>query len=491
MMDASLERTIADHETEILDRWTARLANTGLTGEADARAALRALLAEVREELRRSPPKAMRIPLRPACAEPVPSATQPGIRPNILLALALGPDAVRESLSSAGEASRVSEAFRRVFDRHGESACARCRADQDRTRMDVEDRLRTAIEHARDAILTCDTNGAITAWNRGAEELFRLPAAAIEGRSLASLVLVEQPDAWARTLVRNVRESGHVRIAELELVTGEDGRIWADASFSRMRGPEGEDTGVWAVFRDITEQRRLLQQSLDAERLALVGTMSAKFAHEIRNPLASIQLNVELIGDALRARPSPSGEDDEGLVRAIASEVQRIRNVVQEYLRFGRLPTVHRGAVDLDAELARRLSILAPEVASRGIRLVPDLAAPGRLVLADADQVWQAIHNLVANAMDAGSRGGRIRVATRALPAALRVEIEDDGPGIPAAIRDKVFAPFFSTKKAGTGLGLPFTRQVLAEHGATLALESSEAGTRFSFDLPYASGEVS
>jgi len=93
--------------------------------------------------------------------------------------------------------------------------------------------------------------------------------------------------------------------------------------------------------------------------------------------------------------------------------------------------------------------------------------------------------------MDAGSRGGRIRVSTRALPAALRVEIEDDGPGIPAAIRDKVFAPFFSTKKAGTGLGLPFARQVLAEHGTTLALESSDAGTRFSFDLPYANGDAS
>ena len=489
-MDASLDRTIADHEPEILDRWTARLASTGLAGDADARGALRGLLAEVREELRRSPPESIRIALRPACAEP-PTVAQPGIRPNTLLALALGPDAVRESLASPREESAVTAAFRRVFDRHGDSACARCRADQDATRRDVEDRLRTAIEHARDAILTCDNEGAITAWNRGAEELFRLPADAMEGRKLAALVPGEHGAEWARGLARDVRTGGHVRVAELELVTGDDARVWVDASFSRMRGPEGEDTGVWAVFRDITEQRRLLQQSLDAERLALVGTMSAKFAHEIRNPLASIQLNVELIGDALRARPAATGEDDEALVRAIASEVQRIRNVVQEYLRFGRLPTVHRAAVEFDADLARRLAVLAPEVQSRGLRLVPDLAAPGRLVLADADQVWQAIHNLVANAMDAGSRGGTIKVSTRALPGAVRIEIADDGPGIPAAIQDRVFAPFFSTKKAGTGLGLPFTRQVLAEHGATLELESSEAGTRFRFDLPYANGEAS
>ena len=489
-MDASLDRTIADHEPEILDRWTARLTHSGLGGSADERDALRDLLAEVREELRRTPPQTFRIALQPACSE-LPAVAQPGIRPNTLLALALGPDAVRESLASPRDQSAVSEAFRRVFDRHGTSACARCRAEQDATRQDVEDRLRTAIEHARDAILTCDTEGAITAWNRGAEELFRLPAAEIEGMNLSALVAVERGDDWVRTLGRDVRELGHVRIAELELVSGDGERMWVDASFSRMRGPDGEDIGTWAVFRDITEQRRLLQQSLDAERLALVGTMSAKFAHEIRNPLASIQLNVELIGDALRARPGTAGEDDEALVRAIASEVQRIRNVVQEYLRFGRLPTVHRAAVDLDASLARRLAVLAPEVQARGIRLVPDLASEGRLVLADADQVWQAIHNLVANAMDAGSRGGTIKVATRALPDAVRVEIEDDGPGIPSAIKDRVFTPFFSTKKAGTGLGLPFARQVLAEHGATLALESSAAGTRFWFDLPYVNGEPS
>jgi PAS domain S-box-containing protein len=175
---------------------------------------------------------------------------------------------------------------------------------EDATRTAVEDGCaRPSTRPRRDPDLR--HRGAITAWNRGAEELFRLPAGAIEGRSLASLVVVEEADEWANRLARDIGESGHVRIGEIELVTGDGGRIWADASFSRMRGPDGEDTGVWAVFRDITEQRRLLQQSLDAERLALVGTMSAKFAHEIRNPLASIQLNVELIGDALRHAPLP------------------------------------------------------------------------------------------------------------------------------------------------------------------------------------------
>jgi PAS domain S-box-containing protein len=460
MSDLPLDRTIEDLEPAILDRWSARLADTGLAAHpADVpdRAGLRALLAEVREELRTAPASAVRIPLRLQGTPATPARAEPLLRPRDLLALTVGPEAVREVLGSAPDAGpALGEAFRRVFDRHGEVACARCRLEQDTARHQVEDRLRTAIEHARDAILTCEPGAGITAWNRGAEALFGLPAARIEGLNLTALVPPEKGAAWAANLVQEVRSAGHVRIAELELVTGDRGRVWVDASFSRVRGAEGEDAGMWVVLRDITEQRRLLQQSLDAERLALIGTMSAKFAHEIRNPLASIQLNVELIGDALKARAPAEGaasEDDESLVRAIASEVQRIRNVVQEYLRFGRLPTVQRANIELDGVLAQGLGVLAPELKARGVRLETDLAAPGRTVLADGDQVWQAVHNLVGNAMEAMSRGGTLKVSTMALPTSVRCTVEDDGPGIPAELRDRIFAPFFSTKRAGTGSG--------------------------------------
>jgi PAS domain S-box-containing protein len=496
MTDSPLDRSIAELEPAILDRWSTLLAGTGLApaaAEAPDRAALHDLLAEVRAELRAAP-AALRIPLRVDCAPAPPPDAEPGIRPRTLLALAVGPGAVRDVLAPGrGADAAVTAAFRRVFDRHGEVACTRCRGEQDAARREVEDRLRTAIEHARDAILTCDPASGITAWNRGAEELFGLPAAAIEGKSLAALLPPERGAAFAAELEAQVHDQGHVRLSELELVRADGTRLWVDASFNRVHGEGGDDAGLWAVFRDITEQRRLLQQSLDAERLALIGTMSAKFAHEIRNPLASIQLNVELIGDALRSRPAAAdvpAEDDEGLVRAIASEVQRIRKVVQEYLSFGRLPKIRRSQVELDQVLARGMAVLAPELKTRGIKVVTDFAAPGRVVLADADQVWQSVHNLVANGMEAMSRGGTLRVSTRVLPGGLRCTIEDEGPGIPAAVREKVFTPFFSTKHAGTGLGLPFARQVLAEHGATLELETSEHGTRFWFDLPFATGDA-
>jgi PAS domain S-box-containing protein len=500
-----LAAALANLEPTILDRWSARLAESGLlAGEEGApdRAELAALVAEVRAELAPAcAPGAVRITLvragAPAAVPKVATAEpDPGLRPRVLLALALGREVVVDVLAERMEgwddvsAVALAAAFRRVFHRHGTVACARCRSDQDASRALVEDRLRTAIEHARDAILTFEPERGITAWNRGAEELFGLPSAAIEGRSLDTLLPNERArGTWARDLMREVGEQGHVRVPELELADGEGGRIWVDASFSRMRGPDGADVGVWAVFRDITEQRRLLQQSLDAERLALIGTMSAKFAHEIRNPLASIQLNVELIGDALRDRVAERGDqagEDAELVRAIASEVQRIRNVVQEYLRFGRLPKVQRAEVEIDRMLERGLAVLAPELRDRAIEIKTDFQASGRVVLADAEQVWQAVHNLIGNAMDALPQGGNVELATRVVASGVRCEIRDDGPGIPPELKDKVFAPFFSTKHAGTGLGLPFARQVLAEHDADLELESSSRGTRFWFVLPFA-----
>jgi PAS domain S-box-containing protein len=506
-MPTPLDTLLEQFEPDILDRWQQRIAATGLLSD-DARGEplrdrLRRLLADLRATT--CPGQAPRgpapLPLRLRKDE-AGSVLRGTVRSETLLALALGRDVVEEVLherlpraEAAACAAPLADAFQRLFSLHGATACARCMAEQDESRVRIERRLATVVEHSRDAILSYDAAQGVVGWNRGAEHLFGYSAEEMQGDRLDRLVPAEaDANAWVEELTRRVRAEGHVRLNELELVTRAGARVWVDASINRMRGPEGEELGLWAVFRDITEQRRLVQENLDAERLALIGTMSAKFAHEIRNPLASILLNVELIRDSLAGRaPATDGvpNDDDELVGAIASEVGRIRNVVQEYLRFGRLPTIQRSAIDLDELLGRNLAGMAPEFKSRSIALALDLAAPGRLVAADADQLWQVVLNLIVNAMEALPPGGRISISTQVDTDGVRCTVADDGPGIPREIQERIFQPFFSTKRSGTGLGLPFARQVLAEHGATLALASTPgAGTRFSFVLPHARGEA-
>jgi PAS domain S-box-containing protein len=505
-MATALDTLLDELEPEILDRWQERIVRSGLLGPGvapeDLRARLRGLLSDLREALDRCGAKPGSVPislrLKPHTPAPAPRES---VRPETLLSLVIGRDVVHEVLAerlppeqAAACADTLVSAFQRLFSMHGPGACARCMADQDESRMRVEQRLATVVEHSRDAILSCDAAQGIVGWNLGAEALFGYSAEEMKGQGLDRLLPRERlASGWLAETTRRVRATGHVRQGELELVARDGTRVWVDASINRMRGPDGDDLGLWAVFRDITEQRRLLQQSLDAERLALIGTMSAKFAHEIRNPLASILLNIELIRDALAQRPPAStgtAADDEELVSSIANEVGRIRNVVQEYLRFGRLPNIRRSAIDLDEVIRRGLTVLAPELKSRGVTLELDLAGAGARVVADGDQAWQAILNLIGNAMEAMPQGGRIAISTRAVEDGMRCVVADSGPGIPVEIQERIFLPFFSTKRSGTGLGLPFARQVLAEHGSALEFETSPTGTRFWFDLPRAPADA-
>ena len=259
--------------------------------------------------------------------------------------------------------------------------------------------------------------------------------------------------------------------------------MWVDASYTLVRDAADRPLGVWVLFRDVTEQRRVLDDRLHAERLALVGVMSARFAHEIRNPLTSILINLDLLRDSIRARGA--GADDEETVGAIASEVNRIQNVVRDYLRFGRKPQLARGPVVLDDLLRGHLAMLAPELGQREVALGLELGADDAIVDADGDQLWQAILNLVRNSMEAMPGGGRLTITTRREGDRIACVVADTGVGMPPEVQAEMFRPFYSTKRGGTGLGMPFVRQVVTEHGATLACRSEPGrGTTFTIALP-------
>jgi len=496
-MSQSLTALLAESQEDVIARWTTRLARSrvdapGLSPES-REAALRAALADVLDELGRS---AGTLTGRPRASAPIRTTED-------LLTLILGRDALQELVAErlqgadaqAGIAA-LSDVFERLFAERGQSACGRCLSVHDENRLRIERRLEAVVEQSLDAIVLCDSCGVIEGWNQGAAELFEYVPLEIVGHELAQLAPAGAALALTETLAR-VLAIGHARAPEIELVTRTGKRVWVDASYTRVLDPGGSSPGVWAVFRDVTEQRRLAAEKLSAERLALIGTMSAKFAHEIRNPLASILLNIELIEDVLKRRPAGAQEapgEDEEIVGSISGEVGRIQRVVQDYLRFARLPHAQREAVDLDAALKRHLSSIEPELRKAGVKLVVTLAGDGRLVAADADQIWQAVLNLGRNAMEAMPHGGCVTVATRATEPGLDCSVSDDGPGIPADVAERIFLPFFSTKHAGTGLGLPFVRQVLMEHGASLTLDAADdpapgRGARFGFVLPYADGD--
>jgi two-component system, NtrC family, sensor kinase len=232
--------------------------------------------------------------------------------------------------------------------------------------------------------------------------------------------------------------------------------------------------------RELRAQGEALVRS---ERLAAIGRISAQITHEIRNPLSSISLNAEELGERLRESGSDAGE----LCEAIVREVDRLAAITEEYLRFARLPKPQLQRADLNDTVRDLVEFVRPELDLGRVSVQLDLSPSLPLVHADVAQLRQLLLNLVRNAREAMPSGGSLRVSTREGEALVLMEVRDTGPGIPKERLQRIFDPFFTTKERGTGLGLAMSQEIAQEHGGLLSCESEPGrGTAFTLRLPVA-----
>jgi len=225
----------------------------------------------------------------------------------------------------------------------------------------------------------------------------------------------------------------------------------------------------------------VLAQTFDETRAALkarderMQMMLAGIAHEVRNPLGGLELYAGLLRDALGGQPERLEE-----VRRIEREVGHLKIVVNEFLEFARRPAPHLEAVELGplCEEVRELTR-----ASSGAAVAVDV--PARLrVRADAGQLRRVLLNLARNAA-AAARQGRVQLAAVPSETGVRIEVSDDGPGVPVELREQIFTPFFTTREKGTGLGLAFVREIVRDHGGEVTVrDAAGGGSVFSFQLP-------
>lgn len=235
--------------------------------------------------------------------------------------------------------------------------------------------------------------------------------------------------------------------------------------------------------------QRARAELVQAERLATIGKMAAHVTHEIRNPLSSIGLNLELLEEELSSREV--GAESAALLTAIKAEVDRLSRIAEQYLSVARRrrPELERAAA---GTLLRAVAeFCRPELARAHVELELDVAAELPDVRIDEAQIRQALLNLVRNAREAMPKGGRLAIrAARAVGGGLDIDVDDTGEGIPEDLRATIFDPFFTTKQRGTGLGLAVTREIVEAHGGVIACEPRpERGTRFRIHLPEAEEE--
>ena len=247
-----------------------------------------------------------------------------------------------------------------------------------------------------------------------------------------------------------------------------------------------------ALQQEIADRRRAEHARLQAERLATVGSMAAKMAHEIRNPLGSITLNLSLVDKEIARLAETNGHSaEEGhlLMQEIGSEVHRIQHVIDDYLQFARLPKPQRQPLAMNTLLEQRLAFMLGTFEQARVKLRTEFDPALVAVHADAGQIWEAVLNLVQNSLEAMPDGGELFVSTRREDKQALLRVTDTGAGINPEQLALVFRPFFTTKTAGTGLGLALVQQIAVENGGYIECDSVEGrGSTFTIFLPLTEG---
>ncbi len=254
----------------------------------------------------------------------------------------------------------------------------------------------------------------------------------------------------------------------------------------RERRARGEAERLNAELTGTLTRLQAAQEKLvEAERMATVGRLSLKVAHEVRNPIAAIELNAGLLGDIVRDQAGPEMPEAGALVRAIREQVTALDALTEEYLAFARFPKPQFEEDSVNDMVRALAEFVHPWARQQGIevRLATDPTVPPMEI--DRTLLRQAVLNLIKNGFEVMSQGGTLTVETSLADESVEIRVRDTGPGISAEVGRRLFEQFFTTKPQGTGLGLPISRQIVEEHGGRIEWQSTPgAGATFTVTLP-------
>jgi two-component system nitrogen regulation sensor histidine kinase GlnL len=344
-----------------------------------------------------------------------------------------------------------------------------------------------------DAVVGVDDGLRVMLWNPAAEALLGRSARRTIGRALKEIF---PPDT---SLVRHLGETlstGESRSESEAVIEGGDGRPVHVSIVTAPLARSGDVEAAVAVVRDVSRLHQLEAEVRRGETLATAGQIAVGLAHEIRNPLGAIRGAVQLmrreLGDDVRL-----GEYTEVLLK----EVDRVNRILEMLLDISRPVTLRPVPLNVH-QLLERVALLSEEMASqRGVQIVRRYDPSLPPILADEDRILQVFHNLVRNAVEAMTAGGRLTLVTRLSMNPLftkvdlgqgqrsmaEIQVIDDGQGIPDATRARLFTPFFTTKETGLGLGLALCHRIIEEHRGGIQIASEPGrGTAVSCFLPIA-----
>jgi signal transduction histidine kinase len=230
------------------------------------------------------------------------------------------------------------------------------------------------------------------------------------------------------------------------------------------------------------ERQRLMDQ------YAEIATLAGGLAHEIKNPLSTISLNLEILSEDLEAEDSPGNRRRLQKIKTVQRECRHLEEILNAFLQFARVGEIEFEQADLNTLVGEFITFYQPRAAEAGIEISPHLDADLPPVLIDRSLIRQVLMNLALNAEQAMPAGGLLEIQSRRQGQSVLLEIIDTGVGMNSAAREKMFQVFYSTRPDGSGLGLPTVRKIVEAHHGTIACDSEPGqGTRFKIELPISS----
>ena len=341
-----------------------------------------------------------------------------------------------------------------------------------------EERLRSIVESAVDAIIVIDDRGLIQAFNPSAERLFGYTLGEVLGRNVNMLMPSpdrEQHDGYLQRYLKTGEQKIIGIGREVTCLKKDGSRFPVHLSVGEMVS-EGKRSFT-GILHDLSDRVALEQRLAEQKSLAKLGEMAAVVAHEVKNPIAGIRGALQVITSRM-----PADQRDRAILLDIITRLDALNRIVQDMLMFARPRALRQEPVPLGSLLRETAALIERDPGMLNLEI--DVSGSADIV-GDREMLQVVFQNILMNAAQAMEGQGRIDVTIAVANGRCRVAVADRGPGMPGDVREKAFDAFFTTKHRGTGLGLPIAKRVVEAHGGAMQIDvPPQGGTTISVDLP-------
>ena len=332
--------------------------------------------------------------------------------------------------------------------------------------------LEKVFEALQEGVILLDNEGRVTYVNRAACHLFGLEPEAIQGKPLAEGM---RGIDW-----NELRKPGTVVSRDLEITYPESRYL----NFYITAIDDTQEHGFVMLIRDATETRKVTQEKIESERLSAFTLMAAGVAHELGNPLNGITIHLQLMERAIK-KMGKSADKLQKHLDVASGEIKRLDLIITQFLAAIRPTKPQLQRADVNELIEESVRFLKPELDRSDVKVTLELRADLPMMQLDVNQMKQVFYNLVRNACQAMPDGGKLLISTTFNDLEVILSFQDSGKGISAENMGNLFQPFFTTRRAGTGLGLLVVRRIVREHGGEISIGSRKGeGTRVSLLMP-------